>query len=278
LTTIYDEQRGWKRDVALSLMLHAILGGGIIAISILRLGHNGNNWGGTQQGEGTINATLVSSGPAIPLPNEQQTQDIVANDTKSIAQPEQQVKVPPPPPDTKAIELPDKTAKSKPVPQTKAQETPKPAPLAKNTPPPRPTPAYKAPTAPPKTAAYDSSRANIPMGITTAAGGGALAVSGGGDFGSKYAWYVQAVQRKVQQAWLAYETDTRTAQGRRVYLTFDIRRDGSVSNVQIAQPSGVPSLDYSAVNAMRRIDTFGPLPGDYKGSYVSVQFYFDYKR
>jgi protein TonB len=40
----------------------------------------------------------------------------------------------------------------------------------------------------------------------------------------------------------------------------------------------VPSLDQSAARALQRIDTFGPLPSDYSGNKVSVEFWFDYKR
>ena len=61
-------------------------------------------------------------------------------------------------------------------------------------------------------------------------------------------------------------------------MTFDIKRDGQPPNVRIEQSSGVPSLDQSAVRALQRIDTFGPLPSDYAGNKVSVEFWFDYKR
>ena len=64
----------------------------------------------------------------------------------------------------------------------------------------------------------------------------------------------------------------------RVYVTFDIERNGRPTNVQIEQSSGVPSLDQSAIRALQRIDTFGALPSDYSGSRVSVEFWFDYKR
>ncbi len=53
---------------------------------------------------------------------------------------------------------------------------------------------------------------------------------------------------------------------------------GRPTHVQIEQSSGVPSLDQSAVRALQRIDSFGPLPSDYSGSKVSVEFWFDYKR
>ena len=69
----------------------------------------------------------------------------------------------------------------------------------------------------------------------------------GGDFGSRYSWYVQAVQRKVTENWLKYEVDPSITEASRVYLTFDIARDGHPSNVQIEQPSEVPSLDQSGV-------------------------------
>ena len=101
---------------------------------------------------------------------------------------------------------------------------------------------------------------------------------GGGDFGTRYAWYVRVVQQKVSENWLKYEVDPRIAEAQRVYLVFDIGRDGRPSNVQVEQSSGVPSLDQSAVRAIQRIDTFGPLPSDYSGNKVSVEFWFDYKR
>jgi protein TonB len=60
-------------------------------------------------------------------------------------------------------------------------------------------------------------------------------------------------------------------------VTFDISRAGQPGRIQVEQSSGVPSLDQSAVRALQRIDTFGPLPSDYDGSKVSVEFWFDYK-
>ena len=39
-----------------------------------------------------------------------------------------------------------------------------------------------------------------------------------------------------------------------------------------------PRWIVSAVRTLQRIDTFGPLPREYNGSYVSVEFWFDYRR
>ena len=77
---------------------------------------------------------------------------------------------------------------------------------------------------------------------------------------------------------LAIEVDPGITSARRAYLTFDILRSGQPANIQVTQSSGIPSLDQSALRALRRIDTFGPLPADYSGSKVSVEFWFDYKR
>src|SRR5438445_646534 len=101
---------------------------------------------------------------------------------------------------------------------------------------------------------------------------------GGGDFGTRFGWYVDTVRRKVSDNWLKYEIDPRIGEARRVYLVFDITRDGHPSHIEVEQSSGVPSLDQSAVRALQRIDTFGPLPSDYSGNKVSVEFWFDYKR
>jgi periplasmic protein TonB len=82
----------------------------------------------------------------------------------------------------------------------------------------------------------------------------------------------------VHENWLAYEVDPRIKEANRFYLAFDITRDGHPTNVRVEQSSGVPSLDISAMRAVQRIDTFGPLPPDYTGSKVSVEFWFDYKK
>ncbi|MEO8727272.1 MAG: TonB family protein [Acidobacteriaceae bacterium] len=279
MTTIYDERPEWKRDVALSLALHAVLTAGIIGISIYRLGHNGDNWGGTQSTEGTINATLVSSAPTIPLPAPKQpTENIVATENKGVAQPAPApIPTTPPLPEPRTIDIPDQTVKPKPAP--KVAEKPPPKTTAHAESPAKPSAVQPTKPQPANVVPYGEGgavKANMAI-VNTSAGQGAILVAGG-DFGSKYSWYVDNVRRKVSDNWMKYEVDPHTAPGRRVYISFEVDRNGNPSNVRVEQPSGVASLDYSAVNAMRRIDTFGPLPNDYRGSYIQVQFYFDYKK
>ena len=43
-------------------------------------------------------------------------------------------------------------------------------------------------------------------------------------------------------------------------LTVAIRRDGSVEDITIVQPSGLPVLDEAAVRTVRLAEPFAPLP------------------
>jgi protein TonB len=109
------------------------------------------------------------------------------------------------------------------------------------------------------------------------AGGLKFGEGGNGSFGSRFGWYTDAVARKVHEAWQG-EVNPSITSAKRVYILFDISRDGRPSNVHIEQSSGIPALDISALRTLQRIDTFGPLPREYNGSYVSVEFWFDYRR
>ena len=257
-TEIFFEHDRWGRNVAWSAGLHVAVTVAIILYALIAHGSRGEGWGSGGSGD-AIGATLVRT---IPLPaTPAQTENVLANDSKGLTQslPKTREKEP------DAIPIPDKNAKQKPKPQTSATQRK-----------PQPEPDEDSNVVP-----YgQGGPVSGPYGVFNAgaAKGGFGFTGGGGDFGTRYAYYVGAVQRRVSENWLKYEIDPRINQAQRVYLTFDISRDGRPSNVQIEQSSGVPSLDQSAVRAIQRIDTFGPLPSDYSGNKVSVEFWFDYKK
>lgn len=256
---IYFEHDRWGRALAWSAGLHVGLTIALLIYSAIFYRTSGDTWGAGGGGE-AIGATLVST---VPLPaNPQQTQNVLANQSKGLTQ--SQPKVEEKEPD--AIEIQGKNAKIKP---TKKQET-----ASKEKP--QPVPEQETN----QVAFGEGGPVSGPYGTFSAAGakGGFGVTGGGGDFGTKYAWYVHVIQQKVSENWLKYEVDPRITSAQRVYITFDIARDGHPANVQIEQSSGVPSLDISAVRALQRIDTFGPLPPDYSGSKISVEYWFDYKR
>ena len=255
---IFFEHDNWFRNLAWSVGLHIAVAGSIILYALVWHGSGGSNWGAGGGGD-AMGVTLVSS---VPLPASAiQTQNVLANESKGLTEslPKTEEKAP------EAIPIPDKNAKIKPKPRSSVQEKPK------------PQPEEEASNVVPF---GQGGPVSGPYGTFNAAGakGGFGFTGGGGDFGSRYAWYVRVVQQKVSENWLKYEVDPRITEAQRVYVTFDIKRDGHPTNVQVEQSSGVPSLDQSAVRALQRIDTFGPLPPDYSESKVSVEFWFDYKR
>jgi protein TonB len=256
---IFFEHDRWGRNLAWSVALHIAVAASIVVYAVIGHGGSGSTWGAGGGGD-AMGVTLVSS---VPLPaSTVPTQNILANESKGLTQslPKTEEKEP------EAIPIPDKNAKTKPKPRT--SETHQKA---------QPQPQEEASNVVPF---GEGGPVSGPYGTFNAGGakGGFGFTGGGGDFGSRYAWYVRVVQQKVSENWLKYEVDPRIADARRVYVTFDIKRDGHPTNVQVEQSSGVPSLDQSAVRALQRIDTFGPLPPDYSESKVSVEFWFDYKR
>jgi periplasmic protein TonB len=256
---IYFERDGWGRALAWSAGLHVAITVALLIYSAIFYRTNGDTWGAGGGGE-AIGATLVST---VPLPaNPSQTQNVLANESKGItqSQPKIEEKVP------DAIEIQGKNAKIKPKKkqETASKEKPQAAPEEESN----------------QVAFGEGGPVSGPYGTFSAAGakGGFGITGGGGDFGTKYEWYVHVIQQKVSENWLKYEVDPRITTAQRVYIVFDVARDGHPANVRVEQSSGVPSLDISAVRALQRIDTFGPLPPDYPGGKISVEYWFDYKK
>jgi periplasmic protein TonB len=100
----------------------------------------------------------------------------------------------------------------------------------------------------------------------------------GGDFGERYGWYVTAVQTRISSNWLLSTVSPDIVTAPRVYVTFDIRRDGSISNPVLTKSSGIPEVDRSAMRAVLASNPLGSLPADYAGDKVTVEVYFDFNR
>jgi protein TonB len=255
---IFFEHDNWGRALSWSAGFHIALAGVILVYPLIFSGSSGAGWG-SGGGGSAIGVSLVSS---VPLPaTTAQNQNVLANDSKGItkSQPKVEEKAP------DAIEIQGKNSKIKP----------------KKPPTPTKAKAEAAPEEDTNQVAFgEGGPVSGPYGSFAAGGakGGFGVTGGGGDFGTKFGWYVQIIQQKVSDNWLKYEVDPRITSGERVYITFDVARDGHPYNVRIEQSSGVPSLDVSATRALQRIDTFGPLPPDYSGSKISVEYWFDYSK
>lgn len=241
-----------------SVALHALLGIAIASSAIYLHTFHGDRWG--QMSSGTaISATLVSSAPTLPLPNTQPVnENVLATQTPSPA---------PAPPTPKAQAAPEE--KAIPI-QAKQHVAKKIAPKATPK-----APKYVQPPKQQHRATYgEAAPSSIPMSTPGAAQKSVVVQNG--NFGSRFGWYVDVIKRTVSQNWYKQLADPNASMGHSVVVTFVVHRDGSVTDPRVAQSSGVPSLDLSAVQAVQRTSGFGPLPAGYVGSSVSVAYTFTY--
>jgi protein TonB len=244
--------------VTYSLVLHALLMAAVIGASFLD--RPGNAWGGVGGNLGGTKVSLVPSA-GIPMPKEAVVTESKAVDPTKGLHKEEPPK--PPEPKTDATKIP-KFTKEKPLPPSRQSRT------LEN-----------------KTPVHDNDvpygkggNPDLPTGSTQnpgASSGVATIGQGGGDFGARYPWYVDAVRNRVRQSWdqTTIETSVRAARRAHAVVTFRISTNGTVSNIRVSQSSGNSSMDYSALRALQSIDAFRALPNDYMGSYVDVTFDFD---
>lgn len=244
--------------VIYSVVFHALLTATVLSASFLE--RRGNSWGGVGGNLGGTKVNLVSAA-GIPLPKESVVTESKAVDpTKGLHKEE-----PPKPPEPKAdaTKIP-KFTKEKPLPPSRQSRT-----LENKTPIPDNAVPYGK-----------GGNPDLPTGFSQNPGGAsgvAAQGQGGGDFGARYPWYVDAVRNRIRQVWDQTTIDpaVRAAHRAHTAMTFRINADGSVTNIRLFQSSGNQSMDYSAQRALLSLGSLHRLPNDYMGSYVDVTFDFD---
>jgi protein TonB len=257
-------QPGLKGPLTLSLVLHSLLFGSL-AISTI-MSHRGDLWGGPGGG-GAVSVKLVGGLTGVPLPRpESVTTNRVVDESKGLYKSEPKPKPKEPPPD--AQQIPQFTKEKQPRYVTRPSKT-----LEDTTPPPQNAVPYGQGGSP----AVPYTQFGMGAGGSTPAGmqfGG----PGGGDFGGRFSWYVDAVRNRVSSNWLESTVDPSLRWAPRAVVSFDILRNGAVANVQILQSSGNASVDASAMRAIQGSSPMQPLPNEYSGNKVSVEFWFDFRR
>jgi len=234
-----------------SFVLHGLLIVSIASYGLLSGLFKHSIWG-NQGGGAAMQVNLVST--AIPLPSTQPVnQNVLATEKPSKAPeapaPKTQQKV-----DETAIPIQGKEAKPQPQTTQKA--------------PPQPTPKTN-------TAQYgEQTGTSIPR--ATQPGSIGQSTVGDSDFVNLFGYYVRGINSKMSSSWYKQEVDPRTPSGARVYLFFNVHRDGTLSGIQLARSSGSPTLDQSCMRAAQRVDTFGPLPSAYNKSSLMVSYYCEY--
>ncbi len=161
-----------------------------------------------------------------------------------------------------------------PRPREQAPVTPRPEPDPPARPAADPRPVRPQPDTTPETTAEPPPGApGDAEGAVTAAGDDVGSVEALDVAGFRYSWYRDAVTAALYSSWrkpvLAGNADVRV-----VRITFEIGRDGSLRQLRVATPSGVPSLDRSALRAVGDAAPFPPLPAGWGGSALPASFVF----
>ena len=248
------------KPMVAALVFHAVLIG-LAASYALIMGLFPHHLAGGGSDGGAISVQLVSN--ALPLPaDEKPNENVLATETPS--------KAPAPP-----------------APKAKAVEDPKAIPIAtKITPPKKPeakqetvTPNRQTPPKQDNKAQFgEQASSHMDRGAPSVTGTtlGHSTVSSAGGQGFPYPWYIEGINRKMQQNSDRGEVDPRTPLGTRSSILFTVRRDGTVSEIKMDKASGSPTLDTSCLHEAQRVDTFGPLPTPPGNGALIVSYYCEY--
>src|SRR5215475_2909204 len=252
-------ETGLKPYMTASAILHGVLIAAMIVAALLKF--PGNQWAGVGGGGESVKVNLVGSA-GIPMPKPQTvTESNVVDPTKTLYKEEEKPKPPPEPP--KQAEKIPQFEKNKPLPPTHKSKT------------------FENKTPPPENAVPGHGGVpNLPTGVGSTPGnssGLAVQGQGGGDFASRYGWYIESVKRRIQQNWLQNTIDpnVRAARMAKTTMEFTIQRDGTVKDIKLFQSSGNQSMDNSGQRALLASSPLPALPSDYNGTYVNVTFDFD---
>ena len=255
-----------KKPFFWSIAFHVLLFGSLTVSTIFS--HSGEMWG-SAGGDGAVTVGLVAKLPGIMLPRpDVVTQSQVVDTSKGLYKSE------PPKPQPKEVE-PD----VKKIPEFAKEKAPK---IVS-----RPSKVFEDKTPPPTNAvpyggggspalpysSFAPNNAPAQGGVGSNASG-----PGGGDFSGRFPSYVDAVRNRISSNWLQSTVDPTVRWAPRANFTFQVLKDGTVTNVQMTQSSGNSSVDRSALRAIQSSSPVSPLPSGYPGTSVTVEFYFDFRR
>ena len=84
--------------------------------------------------------------------------------------------------------------------------------------------------------------------------------------------YMRELQRKIKLNWNPPKGD----ESKRVVLLFKIAKSGRMLSCRVLKSSGLPAADQAALRAVELTAPFRPLPVEFRGQSIDIQFTFDY--
>lgn len=269
------KRQNFKSSFTVSMIVHGLVVGLVLFGGVLVTPNRGEQWGEEGTGGGhavPVNMTrsvplLETGGPRNPLASP--TQEVNPAERKSAARPE------PPQPSDKELQLAEREAGKK-LHDLQQRQLDRELAAIKGR-------AVAENAIPGSTS---SGRVSSSMyGMATSQGSGGMGFSG--DFGALYGWYVRQVRECIARHWDQSRIDTSMRAAPKVYVEFDIQRDGAFRGERVATSSSVPTIDREALRSVQACsgrrdvgaDAHLPaLPGDYRGSSVHVEVWFEFKK
>jgi len=250
---ILDQDDSLRKPLLVSAIFHVCFVGMAIVYTMWMARVSHESWGSPTAGE----SVEVSAVKTIPIPGRQGRVNPLANQTESQVPeppPEKKAEKPNPKPDLKAIPL----WRDKPQPERRQEVA------RRNLPPQqyRENQLYST-----EGQAAVSPIYNMPHG------GGSIGV-GAGVFGQRYGAYASLIGQRVGEQWQTAGLDARS-QRAPALVSFQIRRDGSVTTPVVMQSSGNYNIDSSAQRAILMAAPFPPLPAGYSGATAEVEIRFN---
>lgn len=253
------EDAGLRRFLIYSVILHGLLTVSVIVSTVVHPG--GEQWSGLGGAKSdTVKVNLVASA-GLPMPPPPEiTESKTFDPTESLYK--EQPKPKPPEPPKPEVKIPEfkKEKKLPPTPKSRTFENK------------TPVPDNAAPS--------HGGQMNIPTGYQQTPGVSSSGVQmpgdAGGQFATRYGWYIAAARRRVQPNWdlLSVDPGVRNSRTLHCVIAFTIMHDGTVKNARISQSSGNASWDNAGLRAILSSNPFPPLPSDWSGPDVSVLWDF----
>jgi protein TonB len=106
-------------------------------------------------------------------------------------------------------------------------------------------------------------------------GAGGIDIGPASVLGTRFGGYVELMRDRIAQHWMT--ADVRALPTQKCAVTFTIARNGSVSNVQVSQPSGNYLLDTSAKRAILDANPLPALPPQFDRNEATVELWFQLK-
>jgi TonB family protein len=261
-TPAHPDAYGLKKPFVWSVGFHALLFGSL-AFSAL-FSHRGDLWGGAG-GDNSVSVGLVAKLPGVMLPRpDAVTTSRVVDTSKGLYKAEPQPK--PKETETDVKKIPEFAKEKTPHYVTRPSKV-----LEDATPPPPNAVPYGQGGSP--ALPYSNFSMN-----GASQGGMGFSGPGGGEFSGKFPAYVDAVRNRISSNWLQSTVDPSVRWAPRALFSFQILRDGTVTNVQMMTSSGNRTVDNSALRAILSSSPMSGLPSNYSSNSVTVEFWFEFRR